>query len=264
MVTTTASKTTDSYHQVSGLRVKVQRAGSGDPIVVLHQDIGSPGIEASFIQELAGRFTVYLPTHPGFDGEELPTWARHPRDIALLHLWLLHDLGLGSADLVGLGFGGWVAAEMATMNHQLVRKLVLSGAMGVKPTEGEILDEFVMSSTEFVTAGFHDRAKLEAWFGAEPDIDQLEAWEINREMSTRLTWKPYMFNPALPQLLGGVKAPTLVVWGKQNAVVPLSSARRYQELIPNAHLELIEDCGHLAEYEQPEKLGKLVGDFLSS
>ncbi len=256
---TTSATAREEFVDVAGLRLHVAVTGSGGPIVVLHQDIGSPGIHDPFVQELAQTNTVYLPTHPGFDKQDVPEWARHPRDLAVLHLWALRDLGLSSITLCGLGFGGWIAAEMATMAHQLIGKLALVGAAGIQPPEGdEIMDQFVFSATEYIRAGFADQSHFDRLFQEEPDVDQLEIWEINREMTTRVAWKPYMFSLPLARLVGGIKASTLLVWGEDDHIVPLSAGRRYQSLIPGSRLEVIPGCGHFVEYEKPAELAKLV------
>src|SRR6266702_3210426 len=88
---------------------------------------------------------VLVPRHPGFGVPERPQWMRHPRDIAALYQWLLAELGVENASLVGLGFGGWVAAEMAALAPRDFHRLVLVGAMGVKPPEGDIFDQAIVS-----------------------------------------------------------------------------------------------------------------------
>ena len=256
---TTVATAREQFVDVAGSRLHVATTGSGDPVVVLHQDIGSPGINTPFVQALAKTNTVYLPTHPGFDKQNVPEWARHPRDLAVMHLWAIRDLGLTSITLCGLGFGGWIAAEMATMAHPIVDKLVLVGAAGIQPPEGdEILDQFVTSATDYARAGFSDQARFDALFEKDPSIDTLEVWEINREMTTRVAWKPYMFSLPLARLVGGIKARTVLVWGEDDRVIPLSSGRRYQSLIPGSRLEVVPGSGHFVEFEKPDELAKLV------
>lgn len=257
MTTTVTAR--EQLIDVAGLEFHVVSAGSGEPVVVLHQDIGSLGIESPFVQVLAKTNTVYVPTHPGFDKRDVPEWARHPRDLAAIHLWAIRDLGLSSITLCGLGFGGWIAAEIATMAHQLTKGLVLVGAAGIQPPQGdEIMDQFVISATDYVRAGFANQSNFDRLFGKEPTVDTLEIWEINREMTTRVAWKPYMFNLPLARLLGGIKAPTLVVWGKQDRIVPLSSGQRYESLIHGSRLEVVDECGHFVELEKPRELAELV------
>lgn len=260
MTTVTAAQKQTA--QLGQLKVQYLKNGKGNPLLILHRDTGSPGW-IPFTEELTAKHTVYLPSHPGFDMTEIPQWARTVRDLATLHLWLLEELKVTNVDVVGLGFGGWIAAEMATMNHKVFRKMVLVSPMGIQPKEGEIYDQFLVGPLEYMQVGFHDKAKFSHHWTSQPSIDQLEVWEINREMATRVAWKPYMFNQSLPHLVLGVKTPTLLVWGKDDKVVPVNCGKQYQQLMPNARLETIANAGHYVEYEHPKELGKLVADFLA-
>jgi pimeloyl-ACP methyl ester carboxylesterase len=120
--------------------VQLLKDGSGPPVVVFHHDIGNQGW-LPYYMELAENHTVYVPSHPGFGKSERPEWARNVRDIACVYQRLLKDLGLNSTAAVGLGFGGWILAEMATMCHHEFSHLVLVNAMGIQPTRGEITDQ---------------------------------------------------------------------------------------------------------------------------
>lgn len=246
---TTATRWTEDFVEVAGGRLHLLRAGAGDPLLLLHRDIGSHA-PLEFHERLAERFTVYAPTHPGFGQSDRPAWARSVRDLAVIYQWLLSDQGLENVTLAGLGLGGWIAAEMATMAPRAFRRLVLVGAMGIQPQQGEILDQALYNHIAYVQAGLHDPGAFARIFG-EPDTDQLEAWEQNREMTFRIAWKPYMFSQTLPHLLGGVRAATTVIWGADDRVVPLECGERYAAAIPNARLITIADAGHMAELEQP-------------
>jgi pimeloyl-ACP methyl ester carboxylesterase len=187
---------------------------------------------------------------------------RSVRDIAVAYRGLLSARGIEKAALVGLGFGGWIAAEMAAMAPGDVSKLVLVGAMGIKPPQGDILDLAVTGYLDYARAGFHDQKAFDRVYGAEPPTDQLEMWDICREMSFRIAWKPYMYSQTLPHLLGAVKVPALVVWGDDDKVVPLSAGKRFVEALPNAKLEIVKASGHCVDMEQPEALAKLVTSFI--
>ena len=263
MAATTASTCTEQFVEVAGERLHLRRGGAGDPVLVLHHDIGNPGW-LPFHQQLAERFDVLAPSHPGYDRSSRPSWLRSVRDVAVMYQWLLADLGLERVTLVGLGFGGWIAAEMATMAPRSVRALVLVGAMGIKPDAGEILDQALVNYIEYARAGFHDPRAFERVYGAEPTTDQLEAWDINREMSFRIAWKPYMYSPTLTHLLGGVTAPALVAWGANDRIVPLSCGERYARSLPNARLELIEASGHCVDMERPAELARLIEGFVTA
>src|ERR1700758_1988753 len=113
MMATTTGWTKTSV-ELGGVKLCLARAGSGRPVLVLHHDIGSPE-RLDFYDALSSRFDVIVPHHPGYGRSERPQWLRNVRDVAVMHQWLLSDLGVERASLIGLGFGGGVAAEMATM-----------------------------------------------------------------------------------------------------------------------------------------------------
>ena len=188
---------------------------------------------------------------------------RSVRDIAVVYRGLLSELKVAKPALVGLGFGGWIAAEMASMAPADLSHLVLVGAMGIKPPQGDILDLAVTGYMDYARAGFHDQKAFDRVYGAEPSIDQLEMWDICREMSFRIAWKPYMYSQTLPHLLGAVRAPALVVWGDDDKVVPLE---RRQALSRSAARRQAwrssRSCGHCVDMEQPEALAKLVTNFI--
>ena len=259
--------TEQTVEEVPG-KVHLMRRGRGDPLLILHDDIGTPGW-IPFYEELADRFTVYVPSNPGYGKSELPdrslrpVWMRDVREVATVHGWLLEVLGLESLAVIGIGLGGWVAAEIAVMCHHRFRRIVLVGPIGIQPTEGEIVDQFLLTGQEYVQMGFHDQAKFEEVYGLEPDMEQQEQWEINREMTARIAWKPYMFDKALPFLLSGVKTPTLVVWGAEDKIALRSCAERYADALPNARLEVIQGAGHTLDIEKPKELAALVNNFVT-
>ncbi len=252
----------DTTTEVAGVKLHLSRAGSGPALLVLHHDIGSPD-QLPFYDLLAERFTVLVPHHPGWGRSARPTWMRSVRDLAAVHQWLLADQGLNDVSLVGLGFGGWIAAEMASLAPRDFRRLVLAAPMGIKPPEGDILDQAIISYIAYPQAGFRDQENFRRVFG-EVSTDQLEAWDVAREMCFRIAWKPYMYSQTLPYLLGGVRAPALVVWGDDDKIVPRSAGDAYARALPRARLEIVPGCGHFIDMEQPEALARLVTDFVNA
>jgi pimeloyl-ACP methyl ester carboxylesterase len=252
---------TETAVEVAGVKLHLARAGSGRPVLVLHHDIGSPD-RLDFYDALASRFAVLVPHHPGYGKSERPQWLRSVRDVAVMYQWLLGDLGIERPSVVGLGFGGWIAAEMATMAPQALHRLVLVGAMGLKPPEGDIFDQAIVSYLDYARAGFHDQAAFARVYG-DVTTDQLVDWDICREMCFRIAWKPYMYSQTLPHLLGGVKVPALVVWGEDDKIVPRSAGELYAAALPQARFEIVPASGHCVEMEMPEALARLTGSFIA-
>ena len=260
-MTTTGVVWSETAVEVAGLKLHLRRAGAGAPVLVLHHDIGTLD-RLAFYDDLASRFDVLVPDHPGHGRSERPTWMRQRArpggglPVAAERPWPGTSFA-GRTWLWRLGRRGDGLAGAARFSE-----LVLVGAMGIKPPEGDIMDQALVSYLDYARAGFHDQTAFARQYGAEPSTDQLEQWDISREMSFRIAWKPYMYSQTLPHLLGGVRAPALVVWGDDDKVVPLSSGRRYAEVLPNARLEIVPSCGHLVELEQPSALAALVTSFI--
>ena len=245
---------------IAGVSLRLSRAGSGPPLLVLHHDFGAPA-RRPLHDALAAHFTVLAPSHPGYDGSERPEWLRSVRDVAVVYQRLLAARETGPVTLVGLGFGGWISAEMVSMAPASVRRLVLVGAMGIKPERGEITDQALLSYIDYVRRGFADGAAFAALYGADPSTATLEQWDLNREMTFRIAWKPYMYSPTLPHLLGGSPTPTLVVWGREDRIVPLECGERYVKALARARLHVIDGAGHVVDMEKPGELARLIIDF---
>jgi len=252
---------TESFVEVAGHEVHISRAGSGPPLLLLPDDIGVPGW-LPFHERLAERFELILVSHPGFGRSERPDWARNVRDLAALESALLRRMGLDRPAVVGFGLGGWLAAEMATQCGPCFERMVLVAPFGMQPLEGEIHDQFLGRGPAYARAGFADTSRFEATYGAEPDLDTLEAWEINREMTARVAWSPYLFNQSLPHLLPLVETPALIAWGREDAIVPPVEAARWASLLPRAAVTLLEGCGHRVDVERPHELAKAIFDFM--
>jgi len=248
-----------SFRQaVAGIEIDVLSDGAGPRLTILPRDTGRAGW-TELHARLAKHFHVVAPSLPGYDASGRPDWLRNVTDLAAL-IGMLDDTLDGEVGAwLGLGFGGWVAAELAAHSPSRVTKLILHSPMGIKPPEGEIFDQFLIEAEDYARLGFYDqeaydRQRAEEGEGRSARLDR------NREMTTRIAWKPAMFDLGLPHLLCGVSIPSLVVWSSGDAVVPRSCADSYRDALGGHYAEI--PGGHMAEYEAPDALAALVEEFL--
>ena len=262
-MTTTATYTGERV-QAAGAEMQLLKGGAGDPVLVLHDEMGQPGW-LQFHESLARNYTVYAPSLPGFGVTDRLDWIMNVRDTATWTLWALEDLGLSNLKVVGFSLGGWLAAEMATQGPRVFSKMALAAPAGILPPTGEILDMFLIVSKEFITAGFHNPSavgEFQTVCPDEPSAEQVELWETAREEACRLTWRPYMHDRSLPHRLGRLKdLPTLLVWGRNDDVVPPSAGEVYNASISGSQLVTLENCGHRSDVEKSSELADLIVEF---
>ena len=260
---TVAVETKTLTTEVAGLSVHMLEGGSGNPAVVLHHSTGPIGW-IPLHDELSRMFRVLVTDIPGFGQSDRPAWAREPRDLAMLLNRTLDRLGLEGVTLIGAGFGGFVAAEMAAMTDARLRSLVLIGAAGIQPEQGEIMDQMVLKEEFYVQKSFRDEASFQEFYGEDETGELADLWDFSREMTARVTWRPYMFDRRLPHLLATVQTPTLLVWGSEDQVVPVNTGELYAKALPNAQLEIVPGAGHVVEYEEPETVTRLIAEHVGS
>lgn len=259
------TQVTTEQMPLGGTELYLVKGGTGRPCLVLHGIEGHEGWLA-FHDALADRATVYAPAHPGWAQTRAPEWLSSVPHQAVFYHWFLQEAGLESVDLVGIGLGGWIAAQMAVMDPSRLRHLALVDAFGIRPSRSEILDIFIIPWREVIERAFHapsTAAEYQRIYGAAPIQDFGGPREAGRTMAMRMCFKPYMYDPALPAMLAKVRVPTLIAWGRDDAIAPLECAQLYQRAIPGSTLRVLDECGHFAHLEQPRQLAATLTEFLS-
>lgn len=265
----TAVSVQEERHIVDGVTLQVFHGGQGPTLLVLH-DCEVMTEWQPYHAALATRFTVLAPSHPGCGASKGAETIDSVDDLAYLYLDFVDSLRPQQIDVLGLGMGAWIAAEMAVRCSHSLRRLVLADAVGIKVsgrTEVDIIETFILTRERLLEVGWHDSA-----LGAErmklPGAPGLADEELltlihNREAAARLTWKPFMHNPALRRWLHRIALPTLVLWGESDRIVRPDYGRAFQQAIPGAQFQLISAAGHYPYLERPDEFVAAVTTFLS-
>ncbi len=251
---------------IAGIELTLIKGGSGEPLMVLHEELGYPGW-LRWQSELARERTLLIPMHPGFGHTPRLDWIGSIHDLASFYGRLLREQALAPIDVIGFSLGGWIAAEMAIQNPAQFRRMVLVAPVGIRPPQGEIFDLYNVTVNAYLRTSVRDPGdtpEFSRLFAHLEPLEQLEKWEEARIETARLAWKPYMYNPSLPHHLEGLKGlPAALVWGAEDAVVPLSAGREYNKAIPGSRLKVIARAGHRPEIESTDEFVKYLREFLA-
>lgn len=249
-------------------RVQVWRAGTGAPVVYLHSAAGE-GQGTVALELLANRFEVFAPMFPGF-GESEGIERIDDMSDAVLHLLdLFAALEIGAPAVVGASLGGWMAAELAAHYPERVSSLVLVNPAGLHVVGSPIKEIFGRRPDEAAQDLFYDQshpmAVLMHEMAALADDKHADIpFELMRPTlqslaaTAKVAWNPYLHDPKLAPLLPRITAPTLIVHGAEDRLIPRAHSETYQRLISGARLVDVERAGHLLVVEQPEALVDLV------
>jgi pimeloyl-ACP methyl ester carboxylesterase len=251
----------DHYIEIDRCRTRYRRAGKGTPVVFLHGAGGLPAV-LPFMEKLASRYDLIVPDHPGYGLSEEPEWLENIHDIAYFYLDFLAALELEDAVVIGNSMGGWMAMEMAVRNTSRIRSLMLVSPAGYFAEGVQPADIFLLPPEEGVRKLFHDQKFAEQRLAMPETPESIDLGLKNRHTTARLAWEPRLHDPFLPKWLHRIDVPTSIVWGAQDRILPVASAYDLKRLIPNAELQVIENCGHLPQVEQMEKFCDIVFGFV--
>jgi pimeloyl-ACP methyl ester carboxylesterase len=238
--------------------------GEGSPLVYLHGPFGQEW--NGFLDDLASRHRVYAPAHPG---AEEPDDLHHLDGIFDLMLYyddLFDTLELERVDLVGHSFGGMIAAELAATFPQRVRKLVLIDALGLWRDDAPVGDHVMTTPEKQLALLYNDATKPEvaARLALPEDVNERNKLIIHRFSAVAST-SHFMWpipERGLAKRLRRVKADTLVVWGRQDALVPAVYADEFGARIAGARVRLVDGAGHVPQVEQQDEVSRAVLEFL--
>ena len=250
------------------IRPRVRFGGDGPPLVFFH---GPYGLRwDTFLDTLAQNHTVYAPEHPGTTpgdpdaGKPLDDlW-----DLVLYYYELFDQLGVEAPAVVGYSFGGMVAAEVAATNPGRVSKLVLIDPIGLWKDDAPVLNWMSAAREGVAEAMFYDTsgpiARQVLALPEDPEA-RIEAqiqlvWTLG--CTGKFVWP--IPDKGLKKRLRRIQAPTLIIWGKLDRLVPPIYAQEFASHIRGAHIELIDEAAHVPHLEQLATVSSLVNNFIGT
>ena len=274
------------WARVDGLRVRCLAAGTGwaPPVLLLHGG-GFDAAEFSYryaIEPLSRLRPVLAFDWPGYGGSDTPNLRCDLAYYSRFLERLMDSLGIQRAAFVGISMGGGVALSFALCSPERVEKLVLvaSYGLGKDVPYGRLGYCLVHAplAADLVYALLRRSRRSLRWglsrIVSDPRVVSDELLEEARRLLDRpasgrafrsfrkseVGWSG--LNTDLSDRLGEVAAPTLLIHGEHDRVVPVEWARRAHERLPDSELRVLQGCGHWPPRECPDKFNRVVADFL--
>jgi pimeloyl-ACP methyl ester carboxylesterase len=267
--------------EVVGSWVNYVEMGEGPPLVLVH---GLSGAWQNWLEQIphfSDSHRVIALDLPGFGASPMPPWeisipafGRFLRDFC-------ERLGIESCALVGNSMGGFVATEVAISDPERVEKLVLVSAAGItwararrEPAAmiGRVGRAALPLVLRFQMSGIRRpglrRRAFQGVFHEPSSLRREVLWE---NFAPAMTSPGYfdaitnLFGYDIRDRLEEIEVPTLIVWGRNDRVVPVPAALSYKKRIgENAELVIFDECGHVPQIERPVRFNRLLHRFLSS
>lgn len=264
------------FADVDGVRLHYQEKGAGTPLVLIHGYTSSTYSWKDVFESLSQKFRVIAIDLKGFGFSEKPDGDYTRRAQGELVARFLAQLKIEEAWLCGNSMGGETALNVALQNPDLVAGLILIDSEGVKTNGGEslapayvripvvnrALTALALTSDNLVREG------LEKSFYDDSKVTTERVSYYYRPLQTRngqlAALRARTQAGALPveQDLNRINAPTLIIWGAEDTLIPLEAGRKINALIKNSKLIVIEKCGHLPQEEAPQRVVNEITDFI--
>jgi pimeloyl-ACP methyl ester carboxylesterase len=251
------------------MKIYYLEAGEGPHLVLLHGLGGSSLGWALNIKPLRERFHVLAPDQIGSGRSDKPLLSYRISLMAEYLFEFLSSLKISKTILIGSSMGGWIATHFTANHPDMVEKLVLVDSAGYaldKPLSArdrELLNAVTLSSIRDFTqqlfccpnfvedAGLKMRLRMKLNSHEPYVIDRfLDSIERNQDV--------------VDHQLSQIKVPTLIVWGKEDQIVPVAHALRFRQEIAGSKLVIFDQCGHVPQVEKAARFNQEVLNFLAS
>ncbi len=255
------------YVQAGPHRLHYLEAGSGPPVVLIHGLASNATRDwGRLVGPLGRHFHVLAPDLPGFGDSERPPGADYsiPMQVEAVRSFMA-AVGLARARVAGLSMGGWIACRLAGSHPEMVERLVAVDAAGLRPTGPNIPAEVLLPHDEEgvrrLAATVYYRAPVPPSFVARDILARRlrEEWVVRRALLSMAAGRDW-----LNGTLGRADMPVLVVWGKQDALIPVAYAAPLAAEFPHAELKVLDGCGHVPVADCPEAFDRAVVPFLTA
>src|SRR5271166_3773575 len=250
---------------IFGTTIRYYDVGSGPTLVLIHGIGGHADDWAFCLDALARSHRVIALDLPGFGRSGKPHIRYTIAGFVEMFERFLRTLNMERATLVGHSLGGWIAASYALNFPQQVDKLVLVDAAGVWGDMTELPVDLHVSTLahmrDIFQFLFYDKrlaADSLIELAYSQHLERNDGYTIHSILQNTSDGREWLDKD---ERISALSVPTLILWGENDALIPLTIGRRMHELLPGSKLAIIPQCGHLPNLEKPAELVRHILAF---
>ena len=254
---------------IYGQKIHYIEAGSGPNVILLHGLGGSSQVWQFNIGPLAEKYHVFVPDQIGFGKSDKPLVNYRIRTYVDFLDQFCKQLKIDRPTLIGNSMGGWIAAIYAATYPDRVDKLVLADAAGYAPPKDfdtraffglnpTTRDEMkLLSAKVFYNKAFLSDAAIDQAMAAR--LGAGDGYTIKSITESIIRGEDYLDNIVMK-----IKSPTLIVWGREDGLVPLSEGERFHKDIAGSTMIVFDQCAHVPNIEKAGEFNAAVIKFLGA
>ncbi len=256
----------EAYASVCGVKLYYEAEGSGKAVILVHGNGLSHGQWKLNIKPFSRYYRVYAPDLPGFGQSDKPDAGYGVRYYVEFLRSFMDAMGMERAAIVGSSMGGAIAAVFASLYKDRVSGLVLCDPTGFVPEaisrNKELYNAFIglmiRSRRLYCRPMFYNSSAMRLLEGTSMVTDSKES----RDAFMKNCKAILQYDPEYVRSLMSITAPTLIIWGEDDLLLPSDDAEKYRSLIAGAKVKIIPYCGHMPNVERHEEFNSAVLSFL--
>ena len=254
--------------KVHGRDIAYYEAGKGSAVILIHGLGADSRHWAANIDALSQSFRVIAVDQIGYGQSDKPVMRYTVESFADYLHGFMEAAKIPKASLVGNSLGGWVALDFTIRHPQMVEKLVLVDAAGLRPTEALKLPKGGLKSLSLLNTHWFfelmeankEWATTDLGLNAfERHVENGDSYTIASSVAEMATGREFE-----DKKLKKVRVPTLIIWGRDDMLIPLAMGEQFHKEIAGSQLLVMDGTGHIPMVGKPAEFNQAVTKFLTT
>lgn len=259
----------EKFVQVGANKIRYLEEGGSDGTVLLIHGLGASAERwARVIPYLSKKYHVIAVDLIGYGFSDKPSVDYTPAFFSQFIFDFLNTLGITKTSMIGSSLGGQIVAELAITQSRVIEKIVLVSPSGIMKQSTPTFDAYTLAALYPTQEGTKTAFQMMAGEHKEIDSDTIDGFIQrmtlpNAKMAFMSTILGIRNAISLSERLGEISVPTLIVWGKQDTLIPIAYSKDFVSSIKNCQFVEMESSGHTPHVEEPKKFSEIVLRFLN-